>query len=90
MDEVKVEAHGKTLCLLSEFLTAISPYSFQITVLLFRFCHQDFKCLLIMELRFDMILYSNLVTTTLTLAISNVHAGRIWPMGRQFPTPDVK
>jgi len=29
------------------------------------------------------------VTKTLMQAISNVHAGRIWPAGRRFPTPVV-
>jgi len=29
----------------------------------------------------------NWVTQILMRAISNVHAGRIWPAGRRFPTP---
>jgi len=40
-----------------------------------------------MEVRFDEILDSNLVTKILMLTISNVHAGGIWPAGRRFPTP---
>jgi len=39
------------------------------------------KYLLIMELPFDAMLYSNLVTKILTKAASNFHAGR------RFPTP---
>jgi len=39
MDEVKVEVLETTLCLLCEFLAAISPYSFRITVLFYRYCH---------------------------------------------------
>jgi len=44
------------------------------------------KYRLIMELRFDAMLYSNLVTKSMMRAISNVHAGRIWPEGRRFST----
>jgi len=46
-----------------------------------------FQYLLVMELRFGKILYSNLVIKILMQAISNVHAGRIWPTGRRFPIP---
>jgi len=43
-----------------------------------------------MELRFEAILYSTWVTKNLMRAISNVHAGRIWPADRRFPTPAVE
>ena len=47
-----------------------------------------FKYLLILELRFDTMLYSNLRTKIPTRAISNVHAGRIWPqVSRPWPMP---
>jgi len=45
------------------------------------------KYLLVMELRFGKILYSNLVINILMRAISNVHAGCIWPVDRRFPIP---
>jgi len=48
-----------------------------------------FKYLLLTELRFDTMLYSNLVAKILMRAISNVHASRIWPAGRRFPTPNL-
>jgi len=44
------------------------------------------KCMLAMELHFDAILCSNLVTQSLMRAIPNVHAGRISPEGRT-PAP---
>jgi len=47
------------------------------------------KYLLVMELRFGKILYSNLVIKILMWAISNVHAARIWSAGRRFPIPDL-
>jgi len=34
-----------------------------------------------MELRFDMMLYSNLGNKILMLPMSNVHVGCIWPAG---------
>ena len=41
-----------------------------------------------MELRLDWLLYTlTWVTKILMRAISNVHAGRIWPAVRRFPTP---
>jgi len=48
------------------------------------------KYLLAMELRFDLILYSKLVTKILMRAISNDHAGPIKREGRRFLTPDLK
>jgi len=42
--------------------------------------------LLIMELRFDAVLYSNSANAFLMRAISNVYADRICPEGRRFPT----
>jgi len=43
--------------------------------------------LIVMELRFGNILYSNLVIKIMMQAISNVHAGCILPMDRRFPIP---
>jgi len=42
-----------------------------------------------MELCFDAILYYSAVTCNLNFlwAITNVHAGCIWPTGHRFPTP---
>jgi len=49
------------------------------------------KYLLIMELRFYSLLYTlTWVAKSLMRAISNVHAGCIWPAGRRFPTPGVE
>jgi len=48
------------------------------------------KYLLIMELGFDAILYSKLGNGNSDAAVSNVHAGRIWPPGRRFPAPVLK
>jgi len=45
------------------------------------------KYLLVMKLRFGKILYSNLVIKILMRAISNVHAGCIWPAEHRFPIP---
>jgi len=45
------------------------------------------KYLLVMELRFGKILYSNLVIKILMRAISNVHADCIWPAEHRFPIP---
>jgi len=46
------------------------------------------KYLLMMELRFDAILYSTWVIKILMRAATNVHAVHIWPAGRRFPTPE--
>jgi len=48
--------------------------------------HQVHKYLLIMLLRFDKMLYSNLGNENSGGGQSNVHGGRIWPVGRRFPT----
>jgi len=45
--------------------------------------------LLIMELRFEAMLYPTWVTNILMWVISNVQAGHIWPAGHRFPIPAV-
>jgi len=43
------------------------------------------------ELRFDTMLYSNMCNKNSDAGhiTFNVHAGRIWPVGRRFPTPNL-
>jgi len=43
-----------------------------------------------MEFRFDAIGTLNWLTKIVMRAISNVNAGRIWPVGRRFPIPVVR
>jgi len=47
------------------------------------------KYLLIMDLRCDAILYSKLGNENSDADHIKFHAGRIWPSGRRFPTPDL-
>jgi len=48
------------------------------------------KYMLITELRFDTICTLYWVTKIMVRAVSNVHASRIWPAGRRFPTPGLE
>jgi len=61
-----------------------------LTVLTIILSQKKYTYLLIMELRFDAILYLTWVLKMLMRTITNVYAGRIWHAGRRFFTPGVE